>query len=99
MDFDGFAANDQAVYASLHALLIVSEAARKLGVAAESLILPSHGRQSEASATSCATNMMVSIRALYGALSQAAILCLRTEVLTGCPSGLPGSPALIIWFR
>jgi len=38
MDFDGFAANDQAVYASLHALLIVSEAARKFGGAAEALV-------------------------------------------------------------
>ena len=38
MTFGGFAANDQAVYASLHALLIVSEAARKLGVMAETLV-------------------------------------------------------------
>ena len=38
MDFDGFTANDQAVYASLHALLIISEAARKLGAAAEALV-------------------------------------------------------------
>ena len=38
MEFDAFAANIQAVYASLHALLIVSEAARKLGVEAENLV-------------------------------------------------------------
>jgi uncharacterized protein with HEPN domain len=38
MEFDAFAANVQAVYASLHALLIVSEAARKLGAAAEKLM-------------------------------------------------------------
>jgi uncharacterized protein with HEPN domain len=38
MAFDEFAANDQAVYASLHALLIISEAARKLGAAAENLV-------------------------------------------------------------
>jgi uncharacterized protein with HEPN domain len=38
LDFDGFAANDQIVYAALHALLIVSEAARKLGADAENLM-------------------------------------------------------------
>jgi uncharacterized protein with HEPN domain len=38
MEFDGFAANSQAVYASLHALLIISEAARKLGAEAETLV-------------------------------------------------------------
>ncbi len=38
MGFDGFAANEQSVYASLHALLIVSEAARKLGAAAETFV-------------------------------------------------------------
>jgi uncharacterized protein with HEPN domain len=38
MQFEAFAANIQAVYASLHALLIISEAARKLGVVAEDLV-------------------------------------------------------------
>jgi len=38
MEFEGFVANIQAVYASLHALLIISEAAKKLGAAAENLI-------------------------------------------------------------
>ncbi len=38
MDFDGFAANEQGVYASLHALLIISEAARKVEAAAETLV-------------------------------------------------------------
>jgi uncharacterized protein with HEPN domain len=37
LTFDEFAANEQAVFASLHALLIVSEAARRLGTAAENL--------------------------------------------------------------
>ncbi len=38
MDFQNFAASTQAVYASLHALLIVSEAASKLGAEAEILV-------------------------------------------------------------
>ncbi|MEO9191167.1 MAG: HepT-like ribonuclease domain-containing protein [Acetobacteraceae bacterium] len=38
MTFDGFAANEQAVYASLHALLTISEAASKLAVEAETLV-------------------------------------------------------------
>jgi len=38
MDFDAFQANEQAVFASLHALLIISEAARKLGDQAEVLV-------------------------------------------------------------
>ena len=38
VNFDDFAANDQAVYASLYALLIVSEAAKKLGATAETLV-------------------------------------------------------------
>ena len=38
MDFEAFLANEQAVYASLHALLIVSEAARRLGAEAAVLV-------------------------------------------------------------
>ncbi len=38
MDFAAFDANEQALYASLHALLIVSEAARKLGDEADVLV-------------------------------------------------------------
>jgi uncharacterized protein with HEPN domain len=38
MEFDVFAANNQAIYASFYALLIVSEAARKLGAEAEILV-------------------------------------------------------------
>lgn len=37
-DLAGFASNKQAVYATLHALMIVSEAARKLGDAAATLV-------------------------------------------------------------
>jgi uncharacterized protein with HEPN domain len=38
MDFTAFGANEQALYASLHAPLIVSEAARKLGDQADILV-------------------------------------------------------------
>lgn len=38
MDFAGFLADERAVYASLHALPIVSEAARRLGAEAEALV-------------------------------------------------------------
>lgn len=38
MEFETFAANEVTLYASLHALLIISEAARKLGPAAEGLV-------------------------------------------------------------
>jgi uncharacterized protein with HEPN domain len=38
MDLAAFSANEQAIYASLHALLIVSEAARKLGDEANMLV-------------------------------------------------------------
>src|SRR5258708_33692299 len=38
MDFADFEANEMALYASLHALLIVSEAARKLGDEAATLV-------------------------------------------------------------
>ena len=38
MTYETFAANRQAVYASLHALLIISEAATKLGDEAETLV-------------------------------------------------------------
>jgi uncharacterized protein with HEPN domain len=38
LDFAAFRANEQAVFASLHALLILSEAARKLGDAADRLV-------------------------------------------------------------
>jgi uncharacterized protein with HEPN domain len=38
MDAASFAANEQAHYASLHALLIISEAARKLGDDAHALV-------------------------------------------------------------
>lgn len=38
LDFAAFAANEQAFYATLHALLIVSEAARKLGDQANALV-------------------------------------------------------------
>lgn len=38
MDFEAFAASEVTLYASLYALLIVSEAARKLGARAETLV-------------------------------------------------------------
>jgi uncharacterized protein with HEPN domain len=38
LDFEAFQANEQAVFASLHALLILSEAARKLGDQADTLV-------------------------------------------------------------
>lgn len=38
LDFEAFRANEQAVFASLYALLIISEAARKLGGQAEALV-------------------------------------------------------------
>jgi uncharacterized protein with HEPN domain len=38
MDFAAFDANEQTLYASLHALLIISEAARKLGDQANTLV-------------------------------------------------------------
>jgi uncharacterized protein with HEPN domain len=38
MDFDAFAANEQSRFASLYALLILSEAARKLGDEASALV-------------------------------------------------------------
>ena len=37
LDYDAFRANEQVTYAVLHALLIISEAARRLGVEAERL--------------------------------------------------------------
>ena len=37
-DFDHFARDEQALYASLYALLVISEAARKLGNQAETLV-------------------------------------------------------------
>ena len=40
MDQAAFGADDRAVYASLHALLIISEAARKLGAEASRLVEP-----------------------------------------------------------
>jgi uncharacterized protein with HEPN domain len=78
MEFDGFAANSQAVYASLYALLIISEAARKLGAEAETLV-PSQpwpeirGIGSAASATCFAMNTTVSIPARCGGSSTAEI--------------------------
>ena len=38
LDFPAFEADEQALFASLHALLILSEAARKLGAEAETLM-------------------------------------------------------------
>ncbi len=38
MDAAAFAANEQSLYASLHALLIISEAARKLGDEASEIV-------------------------------------------------------------
>jgi uncharacterized protein with HEPN domain len=38
MDFPAFAANEVTLFASLHALLIISEAARKLGDDADTLV-------------------------------------------------------------
>jgi uncharacterized protein with HEPN domain len=60
-DFRRFVTDERASFAVLHALLIIGEAARRLGSAAERLLTASPGAISAALATSCVTSMPESI--------------------------------------
>ena len=73
LDFTAFAANEQAFYATLHALLIVSEAARKLRYRQTRSCPANRGRTSAALATSCAMNTTALILKPFGGLSAAVI--------------------------
>jgi len=63
LDADSLARNEQAFYAVLHALLIISEAARRLGSEAEALVPDQTWQASAASETCCVMLTMASTRA------------------------------------
>jgi hypothetical protein len=68
MDFAAFVAQGPLVYAVQYALLIISEAARRLGPNAQALAPASPGRTSGASGIYCATNTTRSIPRSSGLL-------------------------------
>jgi uncharacterized protein with HEPN domain len=71
MDFQSFAANEQTVLAVKYSLVVISEAATKLGDSAAELCPDNPGEKFEVSETGCGTTMTVLISCVSGFCSNA----------------------------